>query len=117
MNNQYIQNQNVFEKNVMCKNLYSSQSNYLKEHYDFNYDWMERRVSSVETFYSKYLDTCVVAYQIHFRDNKNSLDNDDNYLLEDIKGWAENHYWLIMACHSDEKDCFSKRDKKKSELK
>ena len=119
MNNQYIQNQNVFEKNVMCKNLYSSQSNYLKEHYYLNNDNLERRwVSDVETFYSKDLDTCVVAYQIHFRDDKNDANNEDNYVLEDVKGWAENHYWLIMACHSYEyeKDCFSKRDKKKSDL-
>ena len=84
MNNQYIQNQNVFEKNVMCKNLYSSQSNYLKEHYYLNNDDLERRwVSDVETFYSKDLDTCVVAYQIHYRDDKNSS---DNYVLENVKG-------------------------------
>lgn len=100
----------------MCKNLYSSQSAFLKDRYDLNYDWMERWVSNVETFYSKDLDTCVVAYQIHLRDDKNSSNNDDNYLIETIQE-VDNNYWLVMACHSYEKDCFSKRDKKKSELK
>jgi hypothetical protein len=47
---------------------------------------MERRVSNIETFYSKDLDTCVVAYQIHFRDDTNDANNDDNYVLEDVKG-------------------------------
>lgn len=100
----------------MCKNLYSSQSASLKDRYDFNYDWMERWVSNIETFYSKEFDTCVVAYQIHYRDNTNDTDNDDNYLIETIQE-VDNNYWLVMACHSNDKDCFSKRDKKKSELK
>lgn len=116
MNNQYIQNQNVFEKNVMCKNLYSSQSAFLKDRYTFSYDWMERSVSNIETFYSKEFGTCVVAYKIFYRDNKNHADNDENFLIETIQE-VNGNYWLIMSCHNYDKDCFSKRDEKKSELK
>ena len=115
--NNNTQKQNIFEKNVMCKNLYSSQSTSLKDGYVFSYDWIEKWVSDIETFYSKEFDTCAVVYQIHYRDDKNDADNDDNYIIEIIKE-ADNRYWLIMACHSKiDKDCFSKRDKKRLELK
>jgi hypothetical protein len=100
----------------MCKNLYSSQSEFLKEHYTFSDDWTERWVSDVETFYSKDLDTCVVAYIIRYRDDTNYANNDDNYLIETIQE-VDNNYWLVMACHSNDKDCLSKRDKKRLELK
>lgn len=115
--NNNTQKQNLFEKSVMCRNLYLSQSNYLKEHYYLNNDGLERRwVSDVATFYSKDLDTCVVAYQIHYRDDTNDANNGDNYVLENVKEWAENHYWFIRACSSDD-TCDTQWDKKKSELK
>lgn len=114
--NQNTQKQNIFEKEIMCRNLYSSYNEYLKDHYYISYNWLERWVSNVETFYNKELDTCIVSYQIRFIDKNDSSADDNNYLIESIP--TRENYWLIMACHDNsETDCLSKRNTKISELK
>ena len=114
--NNNTQKQNLFEKSVMCRNLYWSVSENLKDRYTFSYAGMEKFVTDIHTFYSEKIDTCVIAYQIHWREDDNDSENDDNYMIESIQE-VDGNYWLIMACHSKyDKDCYDKRNKNRLEL-
>ena len=115
--NNNTQKQNLFEKSVMCRNLYWSVSEHLKEDYFVNSDFEQRWVSDIETFYSPKLDTCIVDYKINFIDKIDESSNDNNYIIESVPA-VKNEYWLIMACHEKvDTDCYKKQYNKILELK